>query len=81
MSTLISKNERIFIAGGHGMVGSSIFKKLLENGYGKKSLGGWISRPSRKELDLMNQNEVEKWFKINNPSVVIIAAAKVGGYY
>ena len=79
MASLISKNERIFIAGGHGMVGSSIFKKLLEEGYGKKSLGGWILRPSRKELDLMNEDELKKWFEINNPSVVIIAAAKVGG--
>ena len=41
MASLISKNERIFIAGGHGMVGSSIFNKLLEEDMAK-SLGGWI---------------------------------------
>lgn len=79
MKTLIRKNESIFIAGGYGMVGSAIFNKLLENGYGQKSLGGSILRPSRQELDLMNHDQIEKWFEINNPSVVIIAAAKVGG--
>ncbi len=79
MKTLISKSEKIFIAGGYGMVGSAIFKKLTEKGYGNKSEGGIILRPSRKELDLRDFNKLEKWFNKNKPSIVIIAAAKVGG--
>ena len=64
MTKLINKNERIFIAGGYGMVGSAIYNKLLESGYGKNCNGGEILRPSREELDLTNFNkEVEKWFR------------------
>ena len=32
-------------------------------------------------MDLLNSNQVEKWFKDNAPEVVILAAAKVGGIY
>ena len=42
MKNLINKNETIFIAGGHGMVGQAIYKKLLLEGYGKKESGGKI---------------------------------------
>ena len=79
MNNLINKKERIFIAGGYGMVGSAIFKKLLEKGYGENLNGGLIYRPSRKEIDCSNYNDLERWFQINRPTVVIIAAAKVGG--
>ena len=41
--------------------------------------GGNILKPSRKELDLLDANAVKEWFEINKPTVVIIAAAKVGG--
>ena len=81
MKKIINPNESIFIAGGHGMVGQAIYKKLLDNGYGKKELGGKILRPSRRELDLTNYNAVNNWFNQNTPSVVIIAAAKVGGIW
>ena len=37
--------------------------------------------PSRKELDLTNIEKVNLWFKKNKPTVVILAAAKVGGIY
>ena len=33
------------------------------------------------ELDLLNINEVENFFRNNKPQVVIVAAAKVGGIY
>ena len=81
MKNLISKSESIFIAGGHGMVGKAIYKNLLNFGYGKSDKGGTILRPTRKELDLTNYDSVLNWFKKNKPSVVIIAAAKVGGIF
>ena len=81
MKNLINKNETIFIAGGHGMVGQAIYKKLLLEGYGKKESGGKILRPSREELNLTNYDSVTKWFKKNRPTIVIIAAAKVGGIF
>ncbi len=75
----MDSNEKIFIAGAHGMVGSSLKRTLVKRGYGKKSLGGEIFSPSKAELNLLNLKEVEDWFEINNPTIVIIAAAKVGG--
>ena len=81
MNKLINYDDRVFIAGGHGMVGNAIYKTLISYGYGISNRGGEIKRPSRKELDLTNYNELEKWFKNNIPTVVIIAAAKVGGIF
>ena len=34
---------------------------------------------TRKDLDLRNALEVKSWFQKNQPDVVILAAAKVGG--
>ena len=72
-------NEKIFIAGANGMVGQSIKRKLIQSGYGSKDHDGLILNPSREELDLLNYNHVENWFNKNKPTVVILAAAKVGG--
>ena len=70
---LISKKDRIFIAGHKGMVGGSVYKLLKNNGYEN------LLTVSRSNLDLRNSNDVIKWFEINKPNIVIIAAAKVGG--
>ena len=71
--------EKIFLAGANGMVGSAIKRMLLAKGYGDKIKEGQILSPSRSKLDLANFEKVEKWFFQNQPKVVIIAAAKVGG--
>ena len=55
------------------MVGKSIYKSLRESGYQN------LLTISREELDLVEVEKVNKWFKKNIPSVVIIAAARVGG--
>ena len=81
MSKLINFNEKIFIAGANGMVGSSVKRNFLEEGYGLQKNGGTILAPSRKELDLMNYKAVEDWFNQNRPTIVVLAAAKVGGIY
>ena len=75
----MNQSDKIFIAGGTGMVGSSICRKLIKEGYGQSKNGGEIFNPSRKELDLLNFEEVKSWFELNKPNIVIIAAAKVGG--
>lgn len=72
---LISPDFKIFIAGHSGMVGSAIKRTLIKKGYKN------LLCPSRKELNLLNFSEVDNWFKINNPDVVILAAAKVGGIH
>ena len=70
---MISKNNKIFLAGHNGMVGSAILKKLRKNGYKN------IIIISKKKLNLLDQKKVENFLKKKNPKVVIIAAAKVGG--
>ena len=79
MKKLISRDDHIFIAGASGMVGSSIFRIFKKAGYGNKSNGGFIYAPTRKELDLSDYASVRNWFEKFNPTVVIIAAGKVGG--
>ena len=81
MKKKISHNEKIFIAGSTGMAGSAIYRSLAKKGYGKKELGGSFLTPSRKELDLLDKKSVDIWFKTNNPTVTILAAAKVGGIF
>lgn len=77
----ISLQEKIFIAGANGMAGSAIYKSLKKLGYGNKNLGGEILTPSRNDLDLLDHYAVKKWLDENKPSIVIIAAAKVGGIW
>ena len=72
---LINPSDKIFVAGHRGMVGSAIYKSLKEKGYHS------LIYASKTELDLRDEYSVKKWFKENKPSVVIIAAAKVGGIY
>tara|TARA_A100001011_G_C14311231_1_gene845691 strand:+ start:485 stop:1480 length:996 start_codon:yes stop_codon:yes gene_type:complete len=78
MKKKIQKNEKIFVAGARGMVGNAICKVLRKNGYGELG-GGAILTPSRAELNLLNTVSVKEWFDQNKPTIVIIAAAKVGG--
>ena len=73
--TLINKKDKIYIAGGSGMVGSALKRKL--NNLGFKN----IISPSSSELDLKDSNLVSNWFKKNKPDIVICAAAKVGGIF
>ncbi|MBE2279476.1 MAG: GDP-L-fucose synthase [Ignavibacteriaceae bacterium] len=69
----ISKNEKIYLAGHRGMVGSALMRSFNNAGYQN------LLTRSKNELDLINQNSVEKFFSENKPDAVIIAAAKVGG--
>ena len=63
------------------MVGNAIVKALKKKGYCDIKKGGKLYKPDRKELNLLNYEDVIKWFKINRPKIVIVSAAKVGGIY
>jgi len=65
--------ERIFIAGAGGMVGRAIVRKLDERSHGD------IIAPTSADLDLTDQAAVESFFLTWKPSVVVLAAGKVGG--
>ena len=69
------RNQRVFVAGHKGMVGSAIVRRLKALGYDN------ILTASRAELDLMDQTKVQAWFTENKPEQVYIAAAKVGGIH
>lgn len=68
-------NSRIYIAGHKGMVGSAIIRALTAQGYLN------IITVSKKEVDLRISEQVERFFKSEQPDYVFLAAAKVGGIY
>jgi len=74
----INLNEKIFIAGASGMAGSAILRSFTKAGYGKNN-GGSIITTSSKTLNLLNLNEVESFFESEKPTIVVLAAARVGG--
>ena len=67
--------NKIYIAGHRGMVGSAIMRRLIKEGY--KNI---VYRRSC-ELDLRNQIETEEFFRRERPEFVFLAAAKVGGIW
>jgi GDP-L-fucose synthase len=69
----MEKNDKIYLTGHKGMLGSSTLKLLIKNGYTN------ILTTTHKELDLTNQQAVEEFFKSKKPKYVIHIAAKVGG--
>ena len=79
MNKKVSFSDKIFIAGASGMAGSAITQLLKKSGYGSDYYGGSILTPSSSELDLTNEELVKKWFNANKPTVVVLAAARVGG--
>ena len=70
-------NDKIYVAGHRGLVGSAIVRQLNANGYNKDNL---ILR-THQELDLTNQVAVQTFFQKQKPDYVILAAAKVGGIH
>ena len=69
----MNKDEKIYIAGHRGLVGSSIIRNLKANGYEN------IIGKTKSELDLREQNPVRDFFEEEKPDYVFLAAAKVGG--
>lgn len=69
----MNKNNKIYVAGHRGLVGSAIVKNLISKGYTN------IITRTHSELDLLNQKAVEEFFEKEKPEYVILAAAKVGG--
>ena len=70
---LITPSDRFAIFGARGMAGSAISRALDRAGYQQQL------KPSRQELDLLDPVAVQQWFIENQPEVVVLAAAKVGG--
>ena len=69
----LNKNNKIFVAGHKGMVGSSILRLLKRKKYRK------IYTIKSSKLILLNQQKTLNYLKKIKPDYVIISAAKVGG--
>tara|TARA_X000000950_G_scaffold289225_1_gene411001 strand:+ start:2650 stop:3612 length:963 start_codon:yes stop_codon:yes gene_type:complete len=69
------RKPKIFVAGHNGMVGSALIRQL------KLTKDCYIITVSKHEVNLTNQNAVNKFFSENKINEVYIAAAKVGGIY
>lgn len=70
---MLQKDDKIYVAGHRGMVGSAIVKLLEERGF-----QNFILR-THQELDLCDQAAVASFFESEKPDAVIDAAARVGG--
>lgn len=69
----MKKSDRIFVAGHKGLVGSSILDLLKKKGFKN------LITIDRKNLDLRNYHNVEKFFKFKKIDYMIMAAARAGG--
>src|SRR3954449_8775785 len=67
------RNDRIFVAGHRGLVGSAILRKLDDLGYHN------LLTATRDELDLRDQSAVMRWFDVHRPQYVYLVAGTVGG--
>src|SRR6056300_281301 len=70
---MIDKNDHIYIAGHNGLVGSSVLKKLKDQGFKN------LITVDKKKLNLQNYSKVNKFFKNKKIDYMIMAAAKAGG--
>lgn len=69
----MKKNDKIYIAGHRGLVGSAIKREFEEQGF------SGILVKTHRELDLTDIAAVAEFFEKEKPQYVILAAAKVGG--
>ncbi|MCW3462070.1 GDP-L-fucose synthase [Chitinophaga nivalis] len=69
----MNQQDKIYVAGHRGMVGSAIVRRLQQAG-----LSNIVTRTSS-ELDLRDQSAVAAFFEQEKPAYVFLAAAKVGG--
>ncbi|MBI5633939.1 MAG: GDP-L-fucose synthase [Nitrospirae bacterium] len=83
----MNRESKIFVAGGTGMVGTALIKRLLAAGY-KNIIASYHNRQpcgaldpglSFQKLDLIRQADVEAFFEKERPEYIFLAAARVGG--
>ena len=72
---MMKKDSKIFVAGHLGLVGSSVVRTLGERGYTN------IVTRTRSEVDLLNQSQVEEFFRSEQIDYIFDAAARVGGIF
>lgn len=66
--------RRVWVAGHRGMVGSALVRRLAET-------GAQVVIVDRNRVDLRRQAAVEQWLSAEQPDVIVVAAARVGGIH
>ena len=69
----MDKNSKVYLAGHTGLVGSSILRKLTQDGFNN------LTYKRSRELDLRRQKDTEDFFFSEKPDYVFLSAGKVGG--
>jgi GDP-L-fucose synthase len=69
----MTSNNRVFVAGHRGLVGSAVLRRLAAQGYTN------VLTATRDQLDLRDQAAVNYWFRANRPEYVFLVAGTVGG--
>ena len=69
----MDKDSKVYVAGHAGLLGSALVKKLKEKGFNN------IVTRTHEELDLTNGKEVKRFFELNMPEYIFLAAGKTGG--
>ena len=71
----MKRQDKVYVAGHRGLAGSALLRRLQAGGYSN------IVVRTHAELDLMDQNAVERFFGAERPDHVLMAAARVGGIF
>jgi GDP-L-fucose synthase len=69
----MEENSKILILGSNGLLGSAINRVLINKNFNN------ILAPKRKELNLLNRNDIEGYIENNKPEYIFMAAGLVGG--
>ena len=69
----MDRNFKVYLAGHTGLVGSSILRKLTQDGFNN------LIYKRSSELDLRRQKNTEEFFFSEKPDYVFLSAAKAGG--
>jgi len=73
MNEILKKDDKIYVAGHRGLVGSAIMANLRQRGF-RNVIGR-----THAELDLLDPVAVRAFFEAERPKAVVLAAAHVGG--
>lgn len=71
----MDKNQKIYVAGHTGLIGSALVRQLKSKGY-KNLITATYS-----ELNLKDSRQVQSFFEATKPDYVLLAAGKTGGLY
>jgi GDP-L-fucose synthase len=73
MKPLIERDRRVYLAGHTGLVGSAVYRALIDAGFAN------VVTRDVADVDMTDQAATHASLRVETPDAVIVAAAKVGG--